>query len=196
MEREAAVADPKVKLFDCPECRQSFETPEGLGAHLERHREVDPPAPPSPRGKPRSFECPKGCGRHFGRLTNEDARAHIPMCDGSAPLVAAIEERKEETVAKLECKWCGKKYLRGGSKFEKHEALCEQIGRSGESDGRGKSGGGVTTSEPAVIPIKAEESVKDQVLSMLTTLEEHYEGKLKETKLLIQAVEKAERPGQ
>jgi uncharacterized C2H2 Zn-finger protein len=188
--REAAVAEERAKFFECPECHEHFQTPEGLGSHLERHREVLPAAPPSPRGKPRSLPCPRDCGRHFPLKEKREYTAHVALCDGSAPIAAVIEEeRKEEPVAKLECPKCGKRYLRGGSKYEKHVEECD------EKDTSAGAGGG--DAEPAARPAAAaispekDGTVKDQVLSMLEGLEEHFEGKLKQVKVLISAVRNA-----
>lgn len=189
--REAAVAEERAKFFECPECHEHFQTPEGLGSHLERHREVLPAAPPSPRGKPRSRPCPRGCGRHFS-LKGEisEWNGHLALCDGSAPIAAVIEEvRKEEPVAKLECPKCGKRYLRGGQKYEKHVEDCAE-----EDTSAGEGGGdGETAARPAAAAISPEKdgTVKDQVLGMLETLETHYEGKLKQVKVLISAVRNA-----
>lgn len=127
VEREAAVEERAAKFFQCPECHEHFETPDGLGAHLERHREVLPPADPSPRGKPRSVPCPKECGRHFDIKNKKELGHHIPLCDGSAPIAAVIEEpkeAKEEQVAKLDCPKCGREF-KHGKRLETHEATCD-----------------------------------------------------------------------
>lgn len=121
------------------------------------------------------------------------------MCDGSEPIVAVIEEkRKEEPVAKLECPKCGKKYQRGGSRYDKHVEECGEDESDGgaerESQKTASSGGGDRGSVLQLIKAEGETSIKDHTLAMLETIEEHYEGKLKQVKILISAVRNASEP--
>jgi len=90
----------------CPECPEILDKPEDLSVHLVRHEEVWTPANETERLQ--AYECPKKCGRWFSRKKYGVAkpveyRAHISMCDGSKPLVAAPrvdESGKENDVAK------------------------------------------------------------------------------------------------
>ncbi|HEV3026500.1 MAG TPA: hypothetical protein VG457_02950 [Planctomycetota bacterium] len=206
-ERKEAVAlledqaERRAGFFQCPECLQHFETPEGLGSHLERHREVLPPSEPDRAGNPTSRPCPKNCGRHFAiRRGAADLNAHLALCDGSSPIAAVVDEpKKEDQVAKLECPHCGKKYLRGGSKFEKHVEGCSDgsveetpdlpATRSTAKASEGAGGGDGALA--ALLKSEGDLSIKDHTLAMLESIETHYEGKLKQVKVLISAVRNA-----
>lgn len=74
-----------VRSYSCPECRETYETPELLAVHLERHREVFPPKFNTNK-KSATRPCVKGCGRNFGKLQRPDHRHHEKLCDGQAPL--------------------------------------------------------------------------------------------------------------
>jgi hypothetical protein len=88
-------AQGPARTYQCPEDNKLFETPETLSTHMERHREVMAPVL-NPDGSFKSTPCPKGCGRHFVKLRNSECRAHVPMCDGSAPLGPRVDPQEEE----------------------------------------------------------------------------------------------------
>lgn len=82
------------RLWLCTMCTEELPTPEALGVHLERHREVGHPIY-SKRGILLTTTCAKGCGRHFVAqhvrhlsLPSQqfELRAHQALCDGAPPL--------------------------------------------------------------------------------------------------------------
>ena len=88
---ESQVAAKGLRPLLCPECFLEF-TPNEMGTHLERHREVLGPLF-SKRGLPRSKACPKKCGRYFPlilstrrRAPHMDYKIHTALCDGKPPL--------------------------------------------------------------------------------------------------------------
>lgn len=77
------------RFFVCPECGHTYDKPDLLGVHIERHRDTQ-----APFGSRKVRKCPKGCGRVFGLAPTSrnpnamplDLREHASMCDGSEPL--------------------------------------------------------------------------------------------------------------
>lgn len=81
------------RLAECPEC-EFEDSPRKLAFHLERHREVTPAQHHHRTGKALTTPCPEKCGRHF--LSPRDYREHVPLCDGSAPIVKGMRPEAEQ----------------------------------------------------------------------------------------------------
>lgn len=98
-------------------------------------------------------------------------------------------------MAKLECPKCGKKYLRGGSRYDKHVEDCNDGSVEEDSDLPNTKTAKVSETSggalAAVLKSEGDVSIKDHTINMLETLETHYEGKLKQVKVLISAVRNA-----
>jgi len=136
-ERVEDQAPAAPRSYSCPECRQDFPSPEDLGVHLERHAPADVQPAMSPRGGMLTTPCPKGCGRNFKRKRTEDGsdikalKYHAMNCDGSPPIVGAAAARpetgkpqKEDQVANLKCKKCGRAFTHPAW-LDKHAKLCD-----------------------------------------------------------------------
>jgi hypothetical protein len=202
--RAPSVRDTFPRVYQCPECTHEEPTPELLGSHLERHREVVPAGDTL-------HPCAKGCGRHFPRGYNgggRDKHNHEAICDGRPPLTVEAEEPeaiepKEATMAKLECKFCGKKY-KHAKRLETHAIECEAIGRRAESkptvvllEHKSNRRGFPETDrvdligEPSLAADR-ELTPTEQTLFLLRARETYYQGKLNEVHGLIDAVKATE----
>jgi predicted RNA-binding Zn-ribbon protein involved in translation (DUF1610 family) len=207
-ERAATLcAEPEARAFRCPECGHEEATAEGLGTHLERHREVLP-VQTSARGRILTFPCPKGCGRNFrpgnaaGRTPSAEIRLHIESCAGLPPLPAAppAEHRKEEAVAKkFVCEKCpGEKFDSpqglGAHRRREHPGTAKPR-RGGRRAATAGEGAGETEREPLVVPDTNGEArpIKDRILDQLELEEDRLAKELGHCKALIAAVR--ETPG-
>lgn len=99
-------------------------------------------------------------------------------------------------MAKLECPNCGKEYMRGGKKYEKHVKTCTgeaaAAPRRAVREAPPPSEGGST--EPLIVTDSSGSSLspKQRVLNMLEVDEEQLTKQLGDVKRLISAVRNCE----
>jgi hypothetical protein len=193
----ATAPDQEKKLFPCSECDFMTEDLGQLGEHLEAHREVTAPTPPTTRGKPTSAPCSKGCGRHFpfkhGRADREQ-RQHEQICDGRPPIVAAPPAKKDETgtnpkeeavAKKAKCSNCGEMVSMHPPARARHLKRCTRGAGAGEKSREEK--------EPLVVVDKDQPTlpIRDRVIAMLELEEERLSQELGRTKAMLRAVRDA-----